>query len=121
MDTAEDLFEKIKGIVQKDRRFQEDAYVFVLSSIDYALTKLAAPRHITGKELLTAIKEYGVQQYGPMTLTVLEFWGIQTTEDFGLIVFNLVDNGVLRKTETDSLDDFKDVYDLKETFKGNYN
>lgn len=121
MDTAKTVFNRIKNILKMDRRFHEDAYVFVLSALDYALSKLEKPRHLSAKELLRAIKEYGVQQYGPMTLTVLEFWGIQSTEDFGTIVFNMIEEGVLRKQETDSLDDFKDVYDLKEAFKGNYN
>jgi len=112
MATTGTVFSRIKKIVKKDRRFNEDAYFFVLS---------ASPRHITGRELLEAIRVYGLQQYGPMTSTVLEHWGIKTTEDFGKIVFNMIDVGMLRKTDTDCLQDFKDVYDFKEVFKGNYN
>jgi len=121
MATTGTVFSRIKKIVKKDRRFNEDAYFFVLSALDTALSNLSSPRHITGRELLEAIRVYGLQQYGPMTSTVLEHWGIKTTEDFGKIVFNMIDVGMLRKTDTDCLQDFKDVYDFKEVFKGNYN
>lgn len=121
MATTGTVFSRIKKIVKKDRRFNEDAYFFVLSALDTALSNLSTPRHITGRELLEAIRVYGLQQYGPMTSTVLEHWGIKTTEDFGKIVFNMIDVGMLRKTDTDCLQDFKDVYDFKEVFKGNYN
>jgi len=121
MTSTETVFSRIKKIVRKDQRFNEDAYFFVLSALEHALSKLSAPRHISGRELLASIREFGVAQYGPMTCTVLEHWGIHSTEDFGNIVFNMIDVGMLRKTDTDHLQDFKDVYDFKEAFKGNFN
>lgn len=121
MDATETIFGRVKKITKRDRRFNEDSYYFMLSAIDYAVSKLKQPRHVNGKELLEAVREFALQQYGPMTLTVLEHWGIHTTEDFGIIVFNMVEEGLLRKTETDSLDDFKGIFELKEAFKGNYN
>ena len=51
-----------------------------------------------------------------MTITVLEHWGIKSTEDFGNIVFNLVENRVLSKTEDDSIEEFRDGYDFAEVF-----
>lgn len=121
MNTAATVLNRIRKIAKTDQRFHEEAYVFVLAAMDYAVSKLDSPRHIHAKELLRAIREYGVQQYGPMTLTVLDFWGIHTTDDFGKIVFNLLEEGVLRKQETDSIEDFKEVFDFKEAFKSNYN
>ena len=47
---------------------------------------------------------------------MLENWGIRRTEDFGRIVFGMVDAGLLRKTDEDSLDDFTDVFDFDEAF-----
>jgi uncharacterized repeat protein (TIGR04138 family) len=78
--------------------------------------KLKRSDHVSGRELLEGIREFGLEQYGPMTLTVFQHWGIRTTEDFGEIVFNLVENGLLKKTEEDSRADFKNVYDFKEVF-----
>jgi uncharacterized repeat protein (TIGR04138 family) len=51
---------------------------------------------------------------------VFNFWGVQTTEDFGHIVFNLVEKGLLSKTPEDSLEDFRDVYDFKKVFEEDY-
>jgi uncharacterized repeat protein (TIGR04138 family) len=57
-----------------------------------------------------------MEKFGYMTRIVLEQWGITKSGDFGEIVFNLVDSGLMGKTETDSLDDFKDLYDFYSEF-----
>jgi uncharacterized repeat protein (TIGR04138 family) len=77
-------------------------------------------RHLTGQELSLGIKDYVLQQFGPLARTVLEYWGIKTTFDFGKIVYYLIDAKLMTKTEEDSIDDFKDVYDFDEAFKKNY-
>ena len=43
-------------------------------------------------------------------MTVLEHWGIQSTEDFGNIIFNLVENQVLSKTLDDHIDQFRNGF-----------
>lgn len=110
----------ITVICEKDARYREDAYEFVLESLAYAQKKFKRPKHVSGKELLDGIKELLMDKYGPMTLTVLKHWGIKRTEDFGHIVFNLLENKVLSKTEDDRLDDFKNVYDFKSVFDQGY-
>ena len=109
-----DFYQKLEEITEKDRRYKADAYEFVMQAIGFTQKKLNREGHISGKELLGGIREFGLQQYGPLTKTVFERWGIKTTDDFGKIVFKMVENGLIRKTETDSQDDFKDVYDFKE-------
>jgi hypothetical protein len=51
-----------------------------------------------------------------MTTIVFQYWGIQTGEDFGHMVFNLVDSGVFGKTETDSIEDFRGGYTFNDAF-----
>ena len=51
-----------------------------------------------------------------MARTVLNRWGLRRTEDFGEIVFQLVDKGILGKTEEDKLQDFAGGYDFDEAF-----
>jgi uncharacterized repeat protein (TIGR04138 family) len=109
-----DFYQKLEEITEKDRRYQADAYEFVMQAIGFTQRKLNREGHISGKELLEGIREFGLKQYGPLTKTVFERWGIKTTDDFGKIVFNMVENGLVRKTETDSQDDFKDVYHFNE-------
>ena len=48
--------------------------------------------------------------------TVLARWNIRRTYDFGRIVFAMVDNGLMQKTEEDSIEDFRDVFDFKHAF-----
>lgn len=110
------FYKKLEELVGKDPRYKPDAYEFLMQALWFTQKKLKREGHITGRELLEGIREFGLEQYGPMTLTVFEHWGVKTTEDFGEIVFNLVENGLLKKTEEDSRADFKNVYDFKETF-----
>ncbi len=94
-----------------------EAFQFVLGALEYTQKMFPVRRHVTGRELLDGILAYGKEEFGPMALTVFAHWGIHNTEDFGRIVFAMVQAGVLSKTDQDSLADFKDVYDLKKVFE----
>ena len=59
---------------------------------------------------------YALKEFGPMVPTVFSYWGIRSTEDFGHMVFNLIEAGIFGKTEEDSIEDFKNVYDFQEAF-----
>jgi uncharacterized repeat protein (TIGR04138 family) len=115
-----DFWRAIEQIVQKDKRYKKEAYAFVMAALDFTLSKLDKHRHVTGQELLDGIREYGMEQFGPMARAVFEYWGVKRTEDFGEIVFNMIDVGVMSKTEKDTKDDFRGVYDFKEVFDKNY-
>lgn len=119
--------EVVDKIVALDPRYHRDAYHFLRDALDYTQKSVRKTRgkpaeennrHVTGQQLLEGIREYGLELYGPMTKHVFNEWGIQRGEDFGEIVFNLVDNGngMFGKTEKDSRDDFKDGYDFDEAF-----
>jgi uncharacterized repeat protein (TIGR04138 family) len=115
--------EELEKIVAKDTRYTREAYVFVREALDYTQKTVAkpskedAPRHVSGQELLGGIRDYALQQYGPMALMVLNEWGIHRCEDFGEIVFNMVENSLLAKTEKDSREDFTGGYDFAEAFR----
>ncbi len=69
-------------------------------------------RHLTGQELCEAIRLYALEQYGYMAKSVLNYWGVKCTGDFGEIVFNLIEIGQMKKTPQDRREDFHDVYDF---------
>lgn len=75
-------------------------------------------QHVSGQELCLAIRDYALRQYGMLAKNVLNHWGVQSTGDFGEIVFNLIDIGQMRKTESDHREDFDDVYDFQEALVG---
>ena len=111
-----DFNKKVEEIINKDPRYKQDAYEFVMQALFFTQRKLNRRGHITGKELLEGIRDCGLEQYGPMTKTVFQHWGITKTEDFGEIVFNKVDNGLMGKNESDSRSDFKNIYDFNQAF-----
>jgi uncharacterized repeat protein (TIGR04138 family) len=118
--SKEDLISILNNICEQDERYKLDAYPFVLGALNYTMEKLKRKGHVSGKELTEGIRDYALNEYGRMAKTVLEHWGIKVTEDFGNIVFNMVDAGVLGKTEQDKIDDFKDVFDFKVVFEDEY-
>ena len=115
--------EELEKIVAKDRRYTREAYLFVREALDHTQKLIGkpqkddAPRHVSGQQLLNGIREYGLQQYGPMTMAVLNEWGLRCCEDFGEIVFNMVENSLLAKTDQDSRDDFKGGYTFEDAFR----
>ncbi|MFN6107527.1 MAG: Minf_1886 family protein, partial [Planctomycetaceae bacterium] len=70
--------------------------------------------------LLLGIRDYALDQFGLMAKTVFHQWGLRTTDDFGRLVFEMIDRGDLRKTENDQLSDFAAVYDFEEALDRNY-
>ena len=115
--------EAIDQIVAQDPRYHREAYFFLREALNHTqkmtgrLPKKNEIRHVTGQELLNGIREYALQQFGPMTLTVLDEWGIKGCMDFGDIVFNMVETKLLAKTEKDSREDFRNGYDFHEAFR----
>jgi len=75
-----------------------------------------ADRHITGQQLCFGLRDFAIEQYGMLAPAVLRHWHIARTDDFGRIVFALIDAGVMSKTADDTIDDFRAVYDFDEAF-----
>jgi uncharacterized repeat protein (TIGR04138 family) len=113
--------EVVEQICENDPRYASDAYHFVQEGLNHTLKSLKrggqhAHRHVSGQELLHGLRDFALKEYGPMSKAVLNEWSIRTTDDFGQIVFNLVHSGVLGKNETDSPNDFKNVFTFDEAF-----
>jgi uncharacterized repeat protein (TIGR04138 family) len=47
---------------------------------------------------------------------VLERWGIHKTDDFGRIVFAMIDANLMRKSDEDAFEDFQRVFEFDEAF-----
>jgi len=103
-------------IVEKDTRYKADAYEFVMQALGFTQKRLNRSGHVAGRELLEGIRQLGLEQYGPMTKAVFQHWGVEKTDDFGEIVFKMIENGLMGKNDNDSIDDFKNVYDFDEVF-----
>ena len=112
------FLEEVEALAEGDGRYARAAYLFVYDALQHTVEKLGKvsmpkeQRHVSGRDLLFGLSEYALDQFGPLTRTVFDHWGIRETRDFGEIVFLLVDNGLMSKTEDDSIDDFVDVFDF---------
>ncbi len=115
-----DLETAILDVAQKHGRYKPNAYRFTLDAVSFTVSRLREMRHVSGEELLEGIRKLALDQFGPMAKTVFEQWGIHKTDDFGEIVFQLVDEGLLGKTEEDKLSDFSRGYDFNDAFVRNF-
>lgn len=108
----------LRDLVARDPRYRSDAYRFVFEGLDYTLkSKGRAGGHVSGRELLEGIRDFALDQFGGLAGLVFDQWGVRCTGDFGEIVFNLVEAGLMGKTESDSREDFRDVYAFSEVFR----
>lgn len=117
-------------LLKRDNRYKLEAYQFVRDALSYAHDELGmgqaaesgaedepqAEAHLTGQQLCEAIRLFAIEQFGLMARVVLQNWGISRTGDFGDIVYNLIDIGLMKKSDTDRREDFDGVYDFAEAF-----
>ena len=129
---------QLREIVLQDPRYKIDAYYFILETLDFARTHLRMGRavkerapsvweeeadepedgtsHISGADWCEALRIRSQWMFGFMAKTVLNQWGIHTTDDVGRIVYNMVDHHKIRVAAEDRPEDFHAVYDFQEAF-----
>jgi len=126
METCPDMEIDWGNIQRKAGPYPLQAFAFVQEGLRYTVESIRANepdlpehgRHVSGQELCIGLRDYAIKQYGLLARTVLERWHVRRTEDFGRLVFALVDAGLMSKTDEDSLDDFKGVFEFDEAFEG---
>src|ERR1700747_408214 len=113
--------EALESVLGRDPSYNRAGYIFLRDALDFATKqqkkiKGVTVRHVAGPELLDGVRQYALKEFGPLVMTVFDNWGIHSCEDIGNMVFNLIGAGVFGKTEEDSIEDFKNVYDFREAF-----
>ncbi|MFO7871287.1 MAG: hypothetical protein R6V03_07645 [Kiritimatiellia bacterium] len=117
-----DFEQAVKRLSGRDPRYKGPAYFFVKDALAYTAKALEKPveevpeRHVSAAELLEGIKSYTLQEFGPISMRILNSWGISRTEDFGEIVYNLIKAGWLKRSDKDSKEDFAEGYDFYSAF-----
>jgi uncharacterized repeat protein (TIGR04138 family) len=117
-------------VVKRDPRYAYESYEFVFAALAHAQKLLGraddaqeepeVDHHVSGPELLAGVRDLALREFGLMARTVFRLWGINRTADVGNIVFNLIESGLMSKTNQDNLADFADVYDLDEALVDGY-
>jgi len=111
-------------ICKEDTRFDRKAYEFVRLGLDHTVKEIRKKdgsrtgklRHVSGPELLDGLRVYALEQYGPLSKTVLNSWGVRQCSDFGDIVFNLIEYNAFSKTDSDRREDFANLYEFDDVF-----
>ena len=105
-------------------RYAVDAFHFVRRGLDFTVHRVhtnperlpEGQRHVDGAQLSEGLREFAVDQYGPLAKMVLNRWNIWRTEDFGRIVFAMVEGGLMQANQNDSVADFESVYEFETAF-----
>jgi len=138
---------KLAEVVRKDPRYAYEAYEFIFQALHHTQQMLGRlppaqpaaeepetepvpepeeaepqePRnHVSGRELLEGVRALALREFGLMAPTVFNMWGIRKTDDFGEIVFNLVEAELMSKTSEDSRADFHNLFDLNQNLVEGY-
>ena len=114
--------EAVAAAVEKDSAFRPEGYQFLRESLESTVKKRSKAKqqlvsqHVTASELLEGFRRLALNEFGPMTPTVLDYWGIRSCQDIGRMVFYLVEAGAFGRTEEDTLDGFNPGFDFHEVF-----
>ena len=122
---ARSVYLRFVSAIEDDGRYPLEAYRFLQEGLEYAVRRThgpsafeqpavssiaSDPRHVDGGQLCLSLRELALARWGPLARTVLNAWGVHSTRDFGEMVFVLVANEFLHKTEQDTLSDFEHVF-----------
>ncbi|MEI7998306.1 MAG: Minf_1886 family protein [Candidatus Omnitrophota bacterium] len=116
----EEFYYIVSQICKEDPRYHVDSYEFVMEALSFAQKKFKRDKHVNGYEFLEGIKGLLMKKFGPMTIPVLDYWGVKKTEDFGNIVFNLEEYKIIARDKQEQYETFKDGYDFQEVFDKGY-
>jgi uncharacterized repeat protein (TIGR04138 family) len=108
--------EKLYKVLENDSRYPLAAYSAMHNGLDFTMKLKKAVGHVDGQELAVGMARYLKEEYGPFARMVLNGWGIQSTSDFGRIVFNLIEVKLMSKQDHDSIEDFSEVYSFDVVF-----
>lgn len=110
--------------IARATRYPLDAFHFVRRGLDHTVRNIhpnpeeltERERHVSGRQLSEGLRDFAIEQYGGLAQMILHRWRIRRTEDFGRIVFAMVEGGLMQATESDTIRDFDAVFDFDEAF-----
>ena len=116
----------VRAIRARDPRYAAPAYTLVRDGLSYTARKLGKhhaeghDRHMSGLQLSLGMRDFARERYGCCAAYLLTRWGIRKSDDFGTIVFQLIDAGIFGKSEDDSPEDFHNRFDFRAEFVAPY-
>lgn len=114
------FMDAVQAIIIRDNRYDIGAYYFLKDALDFTVKRVmegndGEQRHVSASELLHGYRDLALQEFGPMASTLMQEWGIQQCCDIGNMVFELIDEGAFGKQDSDTREDFSNIFSLRET------
>lgn len=119
--------ESLESILKRERRYDPQAYFFLRDALDFTLRRVeemrkaegggARNRHVSGRELLEGFRDCALEEFGPMAATLMEEWGVRRCEDVGNMVFQMIEEQVFGRQDSDSPEDFREIFDFDGAFR----
>ena len=109
--------QSVFAILRRENRFDPHAYFFLKDALDFTLKRIAETngglaRHVTGQELLAGFRDLAMEQFGPMASTVMTEWGVTECQHVGDMVFQLIEEQVFGKQDSDQREDFTGSFEF---------
>jgi uncharacterized repeat protein (TIGR04138 family) len=111
----------IEEVIHEDGRYRVEAFGFLHEGLAKAVQNVyeepeGPGHHVTGQQLCESLRALAIERYGMMAPAVLRWWGVRESIDFGQMVYLLIKHGLMRKTDEDNIEDFRDVFSLDRDF-----
>ena len=110
----------VDDICERDPRISKSAFHFLRETMDYTSEQMkesgAENNHISAVDLLKGFKEYSLDHFGPMAYTVFTEWNLTKCSDIGDMVYGLIEENIFTKQESDSREDFAEIFTFQEAF-----
>jgi len=112
--------QSVVSILKRDKRFDPHAYFFLKDALDFTLKRLTEGKadkspHVSGPQLLEGYRDLALEQFGPMASTLMQEWGVKECQDVGDMVFQLIEEQVFGKQDSDKKEDFSEVFDFQDS------
>ena len=121
---SDDFFKQgVRLIMEDDDTYPPEAYEFIRQSVSYAQRKKSQheeSNQVSTAELVLEIKNYALKEYGPMAFYLLKKWSIDSTDDFGNIIYNLIEYKIFGEGDHDQRQDFNNAYNFHDVFMKPY-
>ena len=111
-------------MLEKAGPYPIEAFTFVRDGLSYTAQRVYEnldslsddERHISGQQLSLGLRDYAIEKYGMLARDVLAHWNVDRTDDFGRIVFAMINEGIMSQNDEDTVEDFRAVFDFDEAF-----
>jgi uncharacterized repeat protein (TIGR04138 family) len=116
------FMDAVEAISSHDQSYDPGAYYFLKDALDFTVTRAMESndgehRHVAASELLFGFRDLALQEFGPMASTMMSEWGVRSCSDIGIMVFQLIEEGVFGKQDSDTPEDFAELFPLVETLE----